>query len=76
MIPKEEVVSLAQQDTDITWIVYTCEKCRTQQIKRFDKVIKNCLSLPPICCRMCFGNCQPDYVDNRNNKQKAVLNHE
>ena len=63
--------SVQLASSEITWVVFTCDKCGTNQIKRYDKNIKNCLSLPPICCRMCFGNCQANYIDNKINRKEV-----
>lgn len=63
-----------QQANKITYIVQTCEKCGFKQIVRYYKQIKNCLHIPPICCRICFGNCQPSIIDSKLNKYKAVFN--
>lgn len=52
-----------QQEDKVTWVVFKCTKCGFNQIKKYNKLIEKCCELPPICCRMCYGNCEPDYID-------------
>ena len=75
MKQKEVVMDSVQlASNEITWVVFTCEKCGTNQIKRYIDNIKHILTLPPICCRMCYGNCQPSYIDIKTNRKEVFHN--
>lgn len=57
-------MDLEVQENKTTWVVFKCTKCGFVQIKKYDKLIKNCCNLPPICCRLCFGRCEPNHIDS------------